>query len=218
MAIVLPSSRPPCPLLNHTMLEVLRPLAKFMEPNPWEQTADLNQTDELLIDGQPAQISTGFGNQVIMLQQPSSAAKVIGILLIIWGGLNTVFLLLAMLGWSDADVRQQQGIDSLGIGLNVASGGISIATSIIGGIWMMNYQRKGIYLVLLGIIIGFIFSVVLSFTGSTDVAAQDAGLNESVVSTIAVGASAVCSAVCGLIVAIPLMISNNGLDDSKLFG
>jgi len=197
---------------------VFRPLPVVMEPNPWEQTSQLDQTDELLIDGQPAQISTGFGNQVIMLQQPSSASKVIGILLIIWGGLNTVFLLLAMLGWSDADIRQEQGIDSLGIGLNVASGGISIATSIIGGIWMLNYQRKGVYLVLLGIIIGFIFSIVLSFTGSTDVAAQDAGLNESVVSSIAVGVSAVCSAVCGLIVAIPLMISNNGLDDSKLFG
>jgi hypothetical protein len=28
----------------------------------------------------------------------------------------------------------------------------------------------------------------------------------------------VCGGVCGLIVAIPLMISNNGLDSSKLFG
>jgi biopolymer transport protein ExbB/TolQ len=43
-------------------------------------------------------------------------------------------------------------------------------------------------------------------------------MNEEVVSGIAIGISAVCSAVCGLIVAIPLMISNNGLDDSKLFG
>ena len=189
-----------------------------MQSDPLDDLTTQDSGQEILIDGQPAQISTGFGSQVIMLQQPSSASKVIGILLIIWGGLNTVFLLLAMLGWSDAEVRQQQGIDSLGIGLNVASGGVSIATSIIGGIWMLNYQRKGVYLVLLGIIIGFIFSIVLSFTGSTDVAAQDAGLNESVVSSIAVGVSAVCSAVCGLIVAIPLMISNNGLDDSKLFG
>ena len=27
-----------------------------------------------------------------------------------------------------------------------------------------------------------------------------------------------CNAMCGLMVAIPLMVSNNGLDDSKLFG
>ena len=196
----------------------MRPLPIIMEPSPWEQNDEPDSGSNLLIDGQTAQISTGFGNQVIMLQQPSSAAKVIGILLIIWGGLNAVFLLLAIIGWSDADIRREQGIDSLNIGLNVASGIISIATSIIGGIWMMNYQRKGVYLVLIGILIGFLFSIVVSFTGSTDVAAQDTGLNESVVSSIAVGISAVCSAVCGLIVAIPLMISNNGLDDSKLFG
>ena len=28
----------------------------------------------------------------------------------------------------------------------------------------------------------------------------------------------ICNGICGLIIAIPLMISNNGLDDSSLFG
>ncbi|MEC8540979.1 MAG: hypothetical protein VXY53_03975 [Candidatus Thermoplasmatota archaeon] len=189
-----------------------------MQPDTQDDLAPEGGGRQAMIDGQTAQISTGFGNQVIMLQPPSSAAKVIGILLIIWGAINSVFLLLAMLGWSDSTIREEQGIDGLSIALNVVSGSISIGTSLIGGIWMMNYQRRGVYLVLIGIVIGFLFSIVLSFTGSTDVAAQDTGLNESVVSSIAVGISAVCSAVCGLIVAIPLMISNNGLDDSKLFG
>ena len=83
----------------------MRPLPVIMEPSPWEQNDEPDSGSNLLIDGQTAQISTGFGNQVIMLQQPSSAAKVIGILLIIWGGLNAVFLLLAILGWSDAEAR-----------------------------------------------------------------------------------------------------------------
>lgn len=218
MAPALPSSRPPSTLLVHTRLEVVGLSDNTMQPGPWDETVDSTGETELLIDGQTAQISTGFGNQVIMLQPPSSAAKVIGILLIIWGAINSVFLLLAGLGWSDSEIRAQQGIDGTGIVLNILSGVVSISTSIIGGIWMMNYQRKGVYLVLIGIIIGFLFSIILSFTGSTDAAAQDTGLNESVVSSIAVGISAVCSAVCGLIVAIPLMISNNGLDDSKLFG
>lgn len=189
-----------------------------MQPDTLDDLTTQGGGQQVLIDGQTAQISTGFGNQVIMLQPPSSAAKVIGILLIIWGAINSIFLLLALLGWSDSSIREEQGIDGFSMALNVVSGLISIGTSIIGGIWMMNYQRRGVYLVLIGIIIGFLFSIVLSFTGSTDVAAQDTGLNESVVSSIAVGISAVCSAVCGLIVAIPLMISNNGLDDSKLFG
>ena len=83
---------------------------------------------------------------------------------------------------------------------------------------MMNYKRKGVHLVLLGIFIGFLLSIALSLTGSTDVAAQDLDLNENAVSALVVGISAVCNAVCALIVAIPLMVSNNGLDDSKLFG
>jgi hypothetical protein len=42
-------------------------------------------------------------------------------------------------------------------------------------------------------------------------------LNEDAVSILMIGVSVVCNAVCGLIVAIPLMVGNNGLDDSKLF-
>ena len=196
----------------------MEPLPVIMEPNPFDETTTENGNQQILIDGQPAQISTGFGNQIIMLQPPSSASKVIGILLVIWGVLNSVFLLLAIIGWSSQELREEQGIDGLAIALNLISGVISIGTSILGGVWMMNYQRRGVHLVLLGIIIGFLFSIILSLTGSTDAAAQDTGLNESVVSGIAVGVSAVCSALCGLIVAIPLMVSNNGLDDSKLFG
>jgi len=194
------------------------PLPVFMEPNPFDELKSENDNQQILIDGQPAQISTGFGNQIIMLQPPSSASKVIGILLVIWGVINSVFLLLAIIGWSNQEIREEQGIDGLAIALNLISGVISIGTSILGGVWMMNYQRKGVHLVLLGILVGFLFSIILSFTGSTDVAANNADLNESVVSGIAVGVSAVCSALCGLIVAIPLMVSNNGLDDSKLFG
>ena len=73
-----------------------------MQPNPWDEISKDVESQEILIDGQPAQISTGFGNQVIMLQPPSSAAKVIGILLIIWGALNSIFLLIAVAGWSNA--------------------------------------------------------------------------------------------------------------------
>ena len=56
-----------------------------MQPNPWDDLTAETGEQQILIDGQPAQISTGFGNQIIMLQPPSSAAKIIGILLIIYG-------------------------------------------------------------------------------------------------------------------------------------
>ena len=189
-----------------------------MQPNPWDDLQTEGSVPQVMIDGQTAQISTGFNNQVILLQPPSSASKVIGILLIIWGAINAMFLLLAAVGWSSSEIREEQGITTSNIILNSVSFIISVVTAILGGIWMMNYQRKGVYLVLIGIIIGFLFSIALSLNGHNDAAAANADINEEVFSGVSIGLSAVCSAVCGLIVAIPLMIGNNGLDDSKLFG
>ena len=59
---------------------------------------------------------------------------------------------------------------------------------------------------------------VRSVSEFNDAAAANADINEDVFSGISIGLGAVCSAACGLIVAIPLMIANNGLDDSRLFG
>ena len=131
---------------------------------------------------------------------------------------NAVALLLSLIGFSNEEIRTEQGLSALDIILNLISGFVAIVTAILGGIWMTNYKRKGVHLVLLGILIGFLLSIALSLTGSTDTAAQDLDLNENAVSALVVGVSAVCNAVCALIVAIPLMVSNNGLDDSKLFG
>ena len=103
------------------------PLPLIMEPNPLDELTTENGNQQILIDGQPAQISTGFGNQIIMLQPPSSSSKVIGILLVIWGVLNSVFLLLAIIGWSSQELREEQGIDGLAIALNLISGVISIS-------------------------------------------------------------------------------------------
>ena len=189
-----------------------------MQPSPWDDLQTEGSAPQVLIDGQTAQISTGFNNQVILLQPPSSAAKVIGILLIIVGAINAIFLLLSAVGWSSSEIREEQGITTSNIILSSVSGVISIATGILGGIWMMNYQRRGVYLVFIGIIVGFLFSIALSLNGHNDAAAANADINEDVFSGISIGLNAVCSAVCGLIVAIPLMIANNGLDDSKLFG
>ena len=47
-------------------------------------------------------------------------------------------------------------------------------------------------------------------------AVQNVG--DGVVAGVGMVILAFCNALCGLIVAIPLMVSNNGLDDSKLFG
>ena len=189
-----------------------------MEPNTWDDLTAETGEQQILIDGQPAQISTGFGNQIIMLQPPSSAAKVIGIFVIIYAVFNVIGLITNFLAFSSETINDDLGYTNLDMIIATIQGISIIVTCMIGGIWMLNYQRKGLTLVMVGIVIGFVCQIFLSFGGSTEVAATDSGLSEGVVSGISIGISALCSALCGLIVAIPLMVSNNGLDDSKLFG
>ena len=199
-------------------LEEVGLLARIMQPNPWDDLTAETGEQQILIDGQPAQISTGFGNQIIMLQPPSSAAKIIGIFVIIYAVFNVIALIGNFLAFSSETINDDLGYTTTDMIIATIQGISIIVTCMIGGIWMLNYQRKGLTLVLIGLLIGFVFQIFLSFGGSTEAAATDSGLSEGVVSGISIGLSAVCSAVCALIVAIPLMVSNNGLDDSKLFG
>ena len=81
-----------------------------MQPNPWDDLTAETGEQQILIDGQPAQISTGFGNQIIMLQPPSSAAKIIGILLIIYGAFNVIALFGNFCSrFSNEEIRAEQG-------------------------------------------------------------------------------------------------------------
>ena len=189
-----------------------------MQPNPWDDLTTESGQQQILIDGQPAQISTGFGNEVIMLQPPSSAAKIIGIFVILYAVFNVIGLIGNFLAFSSETINDDLGYTTTDMIIATIQGISIILTCMIGGIWMLNYQRKGLTMVMIGLIIGFVCQIFLSFGGSTESAATDTGLSEGVVSGISIGVSAVCSAVCALIVAIPLMVSNNGLDDSKLFG
>ena len=51
--------------------------------------------------------------------------------------------------------------------LLVISGIVASLTSIIGGYWMTNYKRKGVHLVLVGLVLGFLLQLVMSFSDST---------------------------------------------------
>ncbi len=157
--------------------------------------------------------------QIIMLQPPSGAPKVIGILAIIWGVLNFGSSLFGFL----------TPMPGLLMVLNVVSLGLGGAT-IAGGVMAMNYQRRGIMLLLLTIVLGTVAGgIELANTEALydemleddqitqeqyDVVTANSGLVEGVGLVLL----AVCNGVCGFIIAIPLLVNNNGLDDSKLFG
>jgi hypothetical protein len=174
---------------------------------------------------QPQQIiidpNTGLPQNVIIIQEPSAGPKVVGILVIIWGGL-------AILG------------EVIGIGDTLELGGFFIAMSlvniglsvgfILGGIMMTNYQKRGVHLSLVLIAISAIvgMAAIMMMPDILDDIAEEEnltaeereGLDEYAGTVMGIGAIFVliCNGICGLIIAIPLMISNNGLDDSSLFG
>ena len=89
----------------------------------------------------------------------------------------------------------------------------------LGGYWMLNYQRKGMHLALLTVLIATILAVVAIPLGAAEGANSTFalfGVGEGGTSAIFAGITLFCQGICALIVAIPLMISNNGFDDSKL--
>ena len=157
--------------------------------------------------------------QLIMLQPPSSAAKVIGILAIIWGVISAGGSLLGFLG----------PMNTLLMAINVLSFGLAGAT-VAGGVMTMNYQRQGVILLLLTVLASTVVGgIELTNTEAIyDQMLEDEEISQQQYDTVMMNTGliegiglvllAVCNGICGLIIAIPLFVSNNGLDESKLFG
>ena len=165
--------------------------------------------------------NTGLPQNVIMIQQPSAGSKVVGILIIIYGVLS--------IGGEIIGIGDTLAFGGFFILMSIANIGIS-AGLIAGGIMMTNYQKRGVHLslamIVLSTLIGVIaltmmpamFDDIADEEGLSDQERDD--LDEFSGTIMGIGAIflVICNGICGLIIAIPLMISNNGLDDSTLFG
>ena len=188
-----------------------------MQPDPWSGVEPEHKSTESSLEGSVSMVQNNFNGQIIMLQPPSGSSKVIGILLIIYGAFNAISLLLNFVGFLNPTFMEETGYTFADMILITISGIVASLTSIIGGYWMTNYIIKGVHLVLVGLVLGFLLQLVMSFSDSTQDMYGELGLEGSTVTVLVVGIQAACAAVCALIVAIPLMVANNGLDESKLF-
>ena len=186
-----------------------------------QQADQIQPAQQPMIMGAPSQ-PYGYGQQPIIIQQaPSSAAKVIGILVIIYGSFN-------ILG-------EGFGIpDTGGNALTLALAAVNILAfggMIFGGVQMMQFNRQGVFIVL-GAIVLFAFSTIASFQIVLDydqmlengdisqeeydlITDEDLGGAVTAFGTIAV---VICNGICMAIVAIPLMIANNGFQSQKNYG
>ena len=161
--------------------------------------------------------------QMIFVQPPSGAAKVMGILIIIYASFGILGALAGLLGGTFFEallgqVAEQDpdalGFDPAGFGqYMMVTGLISLVTSagtMLGGIWTMQYQKRGVQLGLVMIAASFVLSLMLAFI-YPEFSDSGFGMGATVIMSV------LTSGFCGLMVAIPLMVSNNGLDDSSLF-
>ena len=106
--------------------------------------------------------------------------------------------------------------------------GIS-AGFIVGGAMMTNYQMRGVQISLAMIVVSTIVGLAMfalmpdlldDLADEEDLTSEEREeLDEYGGLVMGVGAifTVICNGICGLIIAIPLMISNNGLDKSSLF-
>lgn len=158
---------------------------------------------------------------MIYVQPPSGAAKIMGILIIIYGAFGLLGSLATVLGAGFLEgLLGQVPQDDLGfdpaqmttyLQISGAVGLLTSAGTLLGGVWTMQYQRRGVHLGLVMIAASFLIGVVLTFIFPEISGAGAGGTVGAIISSV------VGSAVCGVLVAIPLMVSDNGLDDSSLF-
>ena len=210
-----------------------------MEPSPWddlsENTDATNAPSSIPLSpaqGAPAAQQPmimgatsqpyGQAQQPIIIQQaPSSAPKVIGILVIIYAAFSILGEGLGLI---------MPGANGLMVALASANI-LAYAGMVFGAIKMIQYNRQGVFIVL-GTILWIAISSILALqivldydqmleNGEITQEEYDVITDEEledVVSVVGSIAVVICNGICMAIVAIPLMISNNGFETKKTYG
>ena len=184
------------------------PSSTVMEAQVMGQTVAANSQLVGQIAPQPIMMSGMPGNMIIV-QQPSAAPKVIGILSIIYGVFGLIGSLMLIVGSSFFPGQMAEA--NLGISSNMLMvlaivGLVTSAAWIVAGVWMNGRQRRGVHLAWLLLLFEFILDIVVSL--------MNAG--SSLETSFAIGSAVVGTGICGVIIAIPFMVANSGLDDSSL--
>ena len=179
-----------------------------MEEEPNSGTLE-GSTEPTVVDAGRVFVNTGQNFPV----QKNAAAKVIGILVIIYyvalTGLN--FLGLVALSFLDEAMAADPSIEPLPITLFLVISVIGLIPTIIGciGGWKMyNYEKMGIWLVLGSLGIGWILGIVNGALTSDYGGSGDAGIDAAFNGICGI----FCMAICGVIVAIPLMLADGGME------
>jgi hypothetical protein len=159
---------------------------------------------------QPQMVNVQTPGTMMMVER-SPAAQVIGILVILWSLLGVGMNILGLATLSFLSTVEEAGIEELPIMLFAVAALLQLIPAvigIIGGYQMFQFQKKGLWLVLASLVLGWVIGIVNSALTSDYGGSGDAGIDAAFSGVCGLG----CVAVCGLIVCIPLLFAHNGLE------
>lgn len=182
---------------------------------PSMMISDNQPSEPVMITGTPQQIM-GTQHQMIMMQQPSSAPNVIGVFVIIWGGLQ----ILSTIGGAFINdlLPEASQVDSTMEWYDYLFSLLSIIFGlgfIYSGYAITNRQKFGVHLAWILLSVGLVLGIVMAFFEPMPDAPDGQEVNKNLFLGIAIGGQLVCNAICGLLVAIPLMANNTLMEPRK---
>ena len=185
-----------------------------------EETDEGAAPEETTLSGTPNAASGGyqgaFGQPAVMVGPKSSLPKIMGILMMIYGVIVGLFSVLGLATTGDTIASYEEiGIEVNSIFMwvqGIVAVGVNFAIAYAGN-QVRNYQRSGVMTGLYAIGV----SLVVSLIGSVmyaDAMAEMAGDSAVGAAMGGIGAffSVFCAAICGLLVALPILASADSLE------
>ena len=162
-------------------------------------------------DTPPVQQTVFVQDGPVIPVQKSVAAKVIGWFAIVLGCLGILsaplgFIDFGAMDWDGNPVTYSMSYKVVTTLTALVSGGLAA----VGGYKMTNYEKKGIWLIFASFAVNWVGGIAEVYLGSDVMGLGAEG------SAILAGATGFCGiffyAICGLIVAIPLLMANGGME------
>ena len=177
--------------------------------------------EETTLSGTPNAAPGGdqgaFSQPAVMVGPKSSLPKIMGILMMVWGVLAGLIALLSLASTGDTITSLEEiGIETNSIFMwvqAVIGVGVPIVIAYAGN-QVRNYQRSGVMLGLYAIgaqlVVSLIGTVLIA-----DAMAEMAGDSAMGAAAGSIGAffQVFCAAICGLLVALPILASADSLED-----
>ena len=177
----------------------------------------------MTLEGEPT--SAPAGTTIVYANQKSGGPRVFGALAMLIGGIGVIFALLAIAGAGTAieNVNSQISDGTTSYGwwfyvtplLSAASSGLFAYA----GFLLWNYKRQGVWMgfgsVAVWTVNGVIDSIIQGWIeDETDLGFNDlVGLSGGELTSVGIAGTLLGAVCCGLIVALPLLMNGNDLDD-----